>query len=70
MRLKKLPHLLLSLLRSFFGGRKNLTFDTINSNENLDKAEEKKGGANKDRQNPIIVHLATYDGLLFPRGKF
>jgi hypothetical protein len=44
MRLKKLPHLLLSLLRSFFGGRKNLTFDTINSNENLDKAEEKEGG--------------------------
>jgi hypothetical protein len=25
--------------------------------------------ANKDRQNPIIVHLATYDGLLFPRRK-
>jgi hypothetical protein len=44
MRLKKLPHLLLSLLSSFPGGRKNLTFDNINLNENLNKTEEKKGG--------------------------
>jgi hypothetical protein len=46
VRLKKLPHLLLSLLRSFLGRRKNLTFNNIISNENLDEAEkkEKRGG--------------------------